>query len=116
MSGHNLVTSSNASCWRTTHGGKKVKQPFIFKLTQQHTNNWEVGILFRQCTIFPPIDVLPFRYGQIYNILSNDKQYNVTIENFLHLHVYILLQCWQLLWVAMGHMCNVNMCTTSRSR
>jgi hypothetical protein len=45
MSGHNLVRLSNASYCLTTHGGKKVKQPFIFKVTQQHTNIWEVGIL-----------------------------------------------------------------------
>jgi hypothetical protein len=30
----------------------------------------------------------------------------------LDVHVYILSQCWQLLW-AMGDMCNVNMCIMS---
>jgi hypothetical protein len=62
---HNLVRLFDASCWPTTHGGKKVKQPSIFKLTQQHTNNWEVDILFFQCIVFPLIDVSPLGYGQI---------------------------------------------------
>jgi hypothetical protein len=31
----------------------------------------------------------------------------------LHVHVYILLQCWKILWVVMGHMCNVNTCIMS---
>jgi hypothetical protein len=82
MSCHNLVTRYDASCWLTTCGGKMVKWPFVFKLTQQHANNWEVGMLLLQCIIFPTIDVLPPRYGWIYNILSNDKQYDITIGNF----------------------------------
>jgi hypothetical protein len=81
---HNLVRLFDASCWPTTHGGKKVKWPSIFKLTQQqHTNNWEVDILFLQCIVPPPIDVSPFGYGKIYNIIYNDKQYDVTIGNIL---------------------------------
>jgi hypothetical protein len=43
VSCHNLVKLFDASCSSTTCGGKKVKHPLIFKLTQQHTNNWEVG-------------------------------------------------------------------------
>jgi hypothetical protein len=35
------------------------------------------------------------------------------LEISLDVHVFILSQCWQLLWVAMGHMCNVNMCIMS---
>ncbi len=34
MSAHNIVRSVDASCWPTTCGGKKVKQPSIFKTTQ----------------------------------------------------------------------------------
>jgi hypothetical protein len=34
VTSHNLVKPSDASCWPTTCGGKKVKQPYIFKLTQ----------------------------------------------------------------------------------
>jgi hypothetical protein len=44
MSVHNIVRLVNESCWATTRGGKKVRWPFVFKITQQHTNNWEVGI------------------------------------------------------------------------
>jgi hypothetical protein len=40
-------------------------------------------MLLLQCIVFPVVDVLPPRYGQIYNILSNDQQYNITIGNFL---------------------------------
>ncbi len=32
---HSLVKSSYVSCWPRTCGGKKVKHPSIFKLTQQ---------------------------------------------------------------------------------
>ncbi len=53
MSVHNIVRSTNASCWPTTCGGKKVSQPFVFKITQQHANNWEVDILLIQCIVFP---------------------------------------------------------------
>jgi len=83
MSVHNIVQLTDASCWPTIRGGKKVRQPFIFKITQQHTNNWEVGILLTQCTVFPAIDVPSLGYGQIYNNLLDDKGYDVTIGNFL---------------------------------
>ncbi len=53
---HNLVKLSDASCWPTIHGGKKVKRHFVFKITQ-HMNNWEIGRLLFQCTIFPNVDV-----------------------------------------------------------
>ncbi len=66
MSCHSLVRSSDASC-----GGKKVRQPFVFKITQQHTNNWEVGRLFLLCIFFPAINVSPPGYRWIYNIFSN---------------------------------------------
>ncbi len=82
VSCHNLVRLSNSNCWPTTHDGKKVRRPFVFKITQ-HTNNREAGILLLQCIVFPTIDVPPPGYGQIYNILSNDKLYDVIISNFL---------------------------------
>ncbi len=41
----NLVRPSDASCWPTTCGYKKVRRPSVFKLRQQHTNNWEASIL-----------------------------------------------------------------------
>ncbi len=48
--------------------------------THQHLGGWHLITLMHY---FPLVDVLPFRCGQIYNIVSNDEQYNVTIENFL---------------------------------
>jgi hypothetical protein len=51
MSVHNIVWPTDASCWPTTCGGKKVKWPSTFKITQHHTNNWEVSNLLTQCTI-----------------------------------------------------------------
>jgi len=76
------VRPSNASCWPIIHGGQKVRRPFVFKITQQHTNNWETSRLLLQCIVFLTIDVLPPRYAQIYNILFDDNQYDVTIGNF----------------------------------
>jgi hypothetical protein len=32
---------------------------------------------------FPIVDISPLGYGQIYNILFYDKQYDITIGNFL---------------------------------
>jgi hypothetical protein len=72
MSCHSLVRSYDASCWPIIHGGKKVKQLSVFKLTQR-TNNWEVNILLLQCIVFPAIDVPPPGYGQIYSIIYDDK-------------------------------------------
>jgi hypothetical protein len=55
----------------------------VFHVQNNRTTHkqWEVSILFLQCIIFPTIDVLPLGYGQIYNILSNDNQYDVIINN-----------------------------------
>jgi hypothetical protein len=77
-----VVRPSNVNCWPRTHGGKKVKQPLVLKLTQEHTSNWKTGILLLLCTVFPVVDVPLLGYGRISNILSYDKQYNVTIGNF----------------------------------
>jgi hypothetical protein len=52
MSARNIVWLANASCWLTIHGGKNVRQPSVFKITQQHTNNWETNILLTQCIVF----------------------------------------------------------------
>jgi hypothetical protein len=82
MNVFNIVWLTNASCWPTIHGGKKVKRPSVFKITQQHTNNWEAGILLTQCMFFPPFDVPSLGYGPIYNIISTNQKYNVTIGNF----------------------------------
>jgi hypothetical protein len=76
-----LVRPSYASCWPTTHGGEKVRRPSVFKFTQQN-NNREANILFFQCMVFLAIDVPSPKYGQIYNVLLDNKQYNVTIGNF----------------------------------
>jgi hypothetical protein len=38
MNAHNIVRSANANYWPTICGGKKVKRPFVFQITQ-HTNN-----------------------------------------------------------------------------
>jgi hypothetical protein len=59
-----------------------VRCPSIFKSTQQHTNNWEAGKLFFQCLVFPVVDFPSFGYERIYNILLDDKGYDVIIENF----------------------------------
>jgi hypothetical protein len=74
MSCHNLVKLFNASGWLTTHGGKKMRQPFIFKITPQHTNNWEVGVLFFQCIIVLIVDVAPHGLDEfiIFVLMSND--------------------------------------------
>ncbi len=52
--------------------------PFLQEVLPIH----EASILLTQCTVFPPIDVPSPRYGRIYNIISNDQRYDVTIENF----------------------------------
>jgi hypothetical protein len=82
MSCHNLVRSFEASCWPKTCGDKKVKQPFVFKMTQQHMNNWEASKLILQCIVFPVVDVPPHGYGWIYNILFDDNKYDVIVGNF----------------------------------
>ncbi len=78
-----LVRLIDVSCWPTTRGGKKLRQPSVFKITQHHTINWEVSMLFLQCTISLAFDVSPLGYGRIYNVLSDKQWYNTTIGNFL---------------------------------
>jgi hypothetical protein len=74
--------------------------------THEQLGSWQVTSPMH---CFPDVDVTPSKYGRIYNILSYDNQYDVTIGNFLDVHLSTLLKCWQVLWVVMGHMCNVNM-------
>jgi hypothetical protein len=91
MSCHNPMRSSDVRCWPITHGGKKVSQPFVFKITEQYINNWEASRLFLQCIIFLVVDVLSSGCGQIYNIFFDDNRYDVTIGNFLkHSCVYFV--------------------------
>jgi len=80
MSCHNLVKPFDASCWPTTCGGKKVKQPSVFKITQQHTNNWEAGKLFLQCIIFIVVDVTPLEYGRIYKFFLKTNDMTSPLE------------------------------------
>ncbi len=39
MSAHNIVRSANVPCRPTIHGGKKVRWPSVFKITQHHIDN-----------------------------------------------------------------------------
>jgi hypothetical protein len=75
MSAHNIVQLTNASCWSTTHGGKKVRWPVVTPTIGRLTSYLP--------NVFPLVDVRSLGYGQIYNILSNDQIYDVTIRNFL---------------------------------
>ncbi len=77
----NVIGLVNASSWPTSPCGKKVRRPSMFKLTQQHTNNQDVGKLFNPSTNLPPVDVHPPRYGRIYIILCGHKHFDVTIKN-----------------------------------
>jgi hypothetical protein len=82
MSCHNLVRSFDASCWPKTCGDKKVKWLSVFKITQQHMNNWEASKLIIQCIVFPVVNVPPPRYGWIYNKFFYDNKYDVIVGNF----------------------------------
>jgi hypothetical protein len=68
VSCHSPMRLSHASCWLTAHGGKKVKQPFIFKITPQYTNNWDVGILLSNALLSSLL--MSHHLGSIF---SNDK-------------------------------------------
>jgi hypothetical protein len=113
MSCHSLVRLFDANCWPTICGGKKVKQHSIFKLTQQHTNNWEVDILFLQWIVSPML--MSHHLGMdeftIFIMMTNNRM--SLLKKFpRNVHVYTLSQCWLPFWMAMGHMCNVNMWIT----
>jgi hypothetical protein len=51
---------------------------------------------------------------QIFFLMTTNMTSLLVIS--LNVHVSTLLECWQVLWVAMGHTCNVNMCITSFKR
>jgi len=78
----NFITLIDLNSWLITCG-KKVKRPLMFKLTQQHTNNWEVRKFFILVIVFLPLDVHLQWYGQIYSVLSGHVRYDVTIRNYL---------------------------------
>jgi hypothetical protein len=59
----NVIRPTDANSWPTFHCGKKVRRPLVFKLTQQHTNNWDASKLFNPSTSLPLIDVHPLGYG-----------------------------------------------------
>jgi hypothetical protein len=48
-----LVRPFDASCWPATCGGKKVRRPLIFKLTQQDKSNWLASYFFS--ALFSPL-------------------------------------------------------------
>jgi hypothetical protein len=72
--------------WPTTHNGKIVKRKMSFKMFKPHYNWWEVGQLL-EMVVNPLLDVPTLGYGRIYKIFFyaalNQKQYKVTIGNFL---------------------------------
>ncbi len=93
MSVHNIVRLANASYWPITCDGKKVKQPSIFKITHQHTNNWEVASYLPNA-LFSPL-LMSFHLGMNkFTIFFQMTKYNGTIGNFLDVHVSTLSQCW----------------------
>jgi hypothetical protein len=95
MNAHNIAWPIDASCWPTTCGGKKVRQPFHLQITHQHTNNQEASILLTQCTIFPLVDVPSHGYGWIYSIFFlTTKDTKWLLEISLDVHVFILWKCW----------------------
>jgi hypothetical protein len=72
--------------WPTTHNGKIVSQTMSFKMFKPHYNWSEVGQLL-EMVVNPLSDVPTLGYGQIYKIFFyvalNQRQYKVTIGNFL---------------------------------
>jgi hypothetical protein len=72
--------------WPTSYNGKDVHRTMLFKMSNLHYNQWEVGRLL-EVTVNPPFEGSPLGYGWIYKILfsqiPNKIQYEVTIGNFL---------------------------------
>jgi hypothetical protein len=59
-----VIRPTDANIWPTSHCGKKVRRPSMFKLMQQHTNNWDADKLLIPSS--PPlVDVQALGYGQI---------------------------------------------------
>jgi len=74
------VRLSYASYCPTIRGEGETTFYLQINTTHQQLGGWD---LIYRCTIFPTIDVPPLGYGGIYSIISYDKGYDVTIENFL---------------------------------
>ncbi len=89
---YSLVRLIDANYWPTTRGGKKVKWPFVFKITQ-HTNNWEASRLLLQCIVFPVVDQrhLGMDKFTILFLITNNTMSLLAIS--LDVHVSILLKC-----------------------
>jgi hypothetical protein len=77
----NVIRPTDANNWPTTHCGKKVRRLLVFKLTQQHTNNWDASKLLSPSIGLPRVNVHSLGYGRIYNILYGHKRFDVTIGN-----------------------------------
>jgi len=77
----NVIRPIDASSWPTSHCGKKVRRPLVFKLTKQHTNNWDASKLLSPSIGLPLVDVHPLGYGRIYNIFCGHKHFDVSIGN-----------------------------------
>jgi hypothetical protein len=80
---HNLVKLFDAICWFTTCGGKKVKHPLVFKLTQQHTNNWRLGsylfgALFSLLLMSPHLGI--YQFTIIFQMTKNTMCRNPTLR------------------------------------
>jgi hypothetical protein len=88
VSCHSLVRLSDASYWPTICGEGETAFYFQINTTHQQLGGWD---LISSVHYFPTIDVPPPGYGGIYNIISYDKGYDVTIGNFLRCsHVYFV--------------------------
>ncbi len=61
--GLDVIRLVDVSNWPTSHCGKKVRRPLVFKLMHQHTNNWDVNKLFIPSFGLPQVDVHPLGYG-----------------------------------------------------
>ncbi len=86
----NVIRPIDASSWPTSHCGKKVKRLLVFKLMQQHTNNWDVDKLFN------PLPVCPLGMDEsiAYFVATNVSMSQLEITHVVF--AYILLSCMQL--------------------
>jgi len=74
------------------------------------TIKWEDGWLL-VASFQPPLNILVFKYHQIYKILwgetSNKTQYEIPIGNFLLALAWILLLWFQAHWINKGNRCHL---------
>jgi hypothetical protein len=77
----------------------------------QQLGGWEITSLvhFFPCCWCPPH--LGMDEFTVFFHMTKDMMWLLEIS--LDVHVSTLSQCWQVLWVVVGCMCNVNMCITS---